>query len=281
MDLSPSYRLKIGLWLAFSTYLIQFPVLLGSILGWFPLPPVVVFPPLVGLINTKIENRGWEGLGLIFPPPLRSSFLVIILTAVKVLGYLHIFTLTGISFSFPPFSTGVMFVCLKEFVIAVFILAMWEEIVNRGYIQTRLQEAWGFLGVLLSALMFASLHLPSAFLEFDCEPQMAFFHFMKMFVPGFMLAFIYWRTHNTLTTIAVHGFRNFLFMIAVSYSGLDAKGLHQLRPGLQILWSVAELLLVVCLVGQLFPGVERKSGDLGLKAAEAQDGSRNREVERI
>lgn len=278
MNAFPSYQAKKGLCLAFSAYLIQFPVLLGGILGWLPVPPVVIFPPLVGLVNTKIEKRGLEGLGLILPSPLRSLSLAIILGVFRMLGYFHKFTLAGISFSFPPVSTGVVFECLKAFVIAVFIIAMWEEIVSRGYIQTRLQEMWGFLGVILSALMFASLHLPSAILEFRYDPKMVLVNFVEMLLPGFMLAFIYWKTRSTLTTIAVHGLHNFLFVIAVSYSGLSSRTLHMLRPGLQILWSVVEILFVVFITGLLFPGGERGSGESGLKATKVRGSSWPHEV---
>lgn len=256
---------------AFVAYLLQFPVVLGNIGGWLPVPPVVIFPPLVGLVNTRVENRGLEGLGLIFPHPLRSLILGLILTAFKALGYLHIFTLTGISFSFPAFNATVAVEFIKEFVIAVFILAMWEEIVSRGYIQTRLQEVWGFPGMLVSAGMFASLHIPSAYLEFGYEPKMVLLNFLEMLLPGLMLSYIYWVRRSTLTTIAVHGLGNFLFVIAVSYSGLDARGLHQIRPGIQILWSMGGILLAVLLTHRLFPGEEEGYKLRGFKVVGSRD----------
>jgi len=210
-----SIRTKRGLGLAFSAYLVQFPILVGGIQGWFPIHPIIIIPPLLGLVNTKIEKRGLEGLGLILPYPFHSLLLALILSVSLSLSFVHIFSLDGIAFSFPKVDIAVFFDLLKEFTVAVFIIAMWEEFVSRGYIQTRLQEAWGFLGVVLSALMFATLHIPSAMFEFKYNLQMVLLNFLEMFVPGFMLSFIYWKTRSTLTTIAVHGFRNFVFTVAL------------------------------------------------------------------
>jgi membrane protease YdiL (CAAX protease family) len=142
---------------------------------------------------------------------------------------------------------------LKAFLIGVFGIALWEELVSQGYIQTRLQEVWGFFGAILSALMFASLHLPSALLEFRFGPGMIVLYFLKILLSGFMLAYIYWKTKSTLATIMIHGFRNFTFVVAFSYSGLNPRALHMLRPELQILWSVGEVLLAVLLLGQDLP----------------------------
>lgn len=256
---------------ALAAYLLQFPVVMGSILGWLPVPPVVIFPPMVGLVNTMVEKRGLKGLGLVLPAPLRSLSLALILSTFKALGYLHIFTGSRISFSLPSVNIGVAFELLKEFVIAVFIISLWEEIVSRGYIQTRLQEAWGFFGVFLSALMFASLHLPSAFLEFDYGPQMALLNFLEVLLAGLMLSYIYWVTRSTLTTIAVHGLGNFMFVIAGSLYGLGARELHQLRPGVQILWSGVGMLLTVMLTHLLFNDREQEERLKKLKIVKRRD----------
>lgn len=242
-----------GVVLAFTAYLLQFPILLGNIYGWLPIHPIVIIPPVLGLINLKIENRGLEGLGLILPHPIRSLVLALILIVIKTLSYIHIFTLIDIAFSFPGLTIGVLFELAKELIIAVFIIAMWEEFASRGFIQTRLQAAWGFLGVIVSALMFASLHLPSAIIQFNYDPAMVLLNFLEMAVSGFMLSLVYWKTRSTLTTIAVHGTRNFLFTLAISYSGLTAPELHHLHPMLQILWGVMEIITVIILMRILFP----------------------------
>ena len=259
MSIEKSLRTKRGLILAFFAYLIQFPVLLGGMQGWFPIHPVIIFPPLLGLINAKIEKRGLEGLGLILPHPLRSLLLALILALPLSVSFVHIFALDRIAFSFPGIDIIVFFDLLKDFAIAVFIIAMWEEFVSRGYIQTRLQEVWGFIGVSLSAVMFATLHIPSAVFEFKYEPQMVLLNFFEMLVPGFMLSMIYWKTRSTLTTIAVHGFRNFIFAVAMEYSGLGARETHLIHPVVQILWRSCEVLVALLLLRLLFPD-EGKSG---------------------
>lgn len=253
MDSDRLIRLRRGLLLAFLAYLIQVPIILGGIQGWFPVHPVFIIPPLLGLINTRIEKRCLEGLGLILPHPLRSVLLALILAVPLSLSYIHIFTLDGIAFSFPAIDIAVFFDLLRGFAIAVFIIAMWEEFVSRGYIQTRLQEAWGFVGVGLSAFMFATLHIPSALLEFKYDLQMVLLNLGQMFVPGLMFSLIYWKTRSTPTSIAVHGLRNFIFSIASEYSGLGDRGMHLIHPSVQILWRSFEVLLTLLLLRLLFP----------------------------
>jgi membrane protease YdiL (CAAX protease family) len=243
---------KRGVILAFAAYIIQVPILLGGIQGWLPVHPIVILPPLLGLINKKIEERGLDGLGLTLPHPLRSLALALILTATLALSYVHIFTRAGVAVALPQMDRAAIAALAQTFLIAVFVIALWEEFTCRGYIQTRLQEAWGFRGVVLSTLMFASLHLPSAVLEFAYAPRGVLLHLLEMTVRGFTLAIIYWRTRSTPTTIAVHGLRNVAFTIAAATAGLTAGEMHLIQPGAQLLWRAAEALLAWALARWLF-----------------------------
>ena len=250
-----------GLHLALLVYLIQFPIVIGNIQGWFPVHPVVILPPLLGLINVKLENRGVDGLGLILPKPVHSFVLAIILALPMLASIAHVFTLEHVSFSLPKLDISLFLQLSEEFVMSVFIIALWEEIASRGYIQNRLQDAWGFLGVIVAAVMFASLHIPSAILEFNYDLEMALLNFLQMFIPGFMLSLVYWKTRSTLTTTAIHGLRNFVFSIALLFSGLDARGMHLARPGVQILWRTIEVLLALVMSRILFSGGDMSKGN--------------------
>jgi len=88
----------------------------------------------------------------------------------------------------------------------VVIIALWEEIVSRGYIQTRLQKAWGLWGVVIATLLFALLHLPSA-LAAGSLPEAAV-RFLQTGLSGFVLSYLYWETRSVLPTIFLHGLRN-------------------------------------------------------------------------
>lgn len=254
--------MKRSLSLAFLAYLIQFPIVIGNIQGWFPIHPVIVLPPLLGLINAKLEKRGLEGLGLILPRPSRSLLLALTLALPMCASIAHVLALEHISFSLPKLDLSLLFQLLREFAVAVFIIAMWEEIASRGYIQNRLQEAWGLIGVIVAAVMFASLHVPSAILEFNYDLEMVLLNFLQMFIPGFMLSLIYWKTRSALTTTAVHGLRNFAFSIALLFSGLDAREMHLARPGIQILWRTIEVLLALVILRILFSGGDISKGNI-------------------
>lgn len=259
---SRSEIMKRSLSLAFVAYLIQFPIVIGNIQGWFPIHPVIVLPPLLGLINVKLENRGLEGLGLILSRPSRSLLLALTLALPMCASIAHVSALEHISFSLLKLDLSLLLQLLREFTVAVFIIAMWEEIASRGYIQNRLQEAWGFIGVIVAAVMFASLHVPSAILEFNYDLEMVVLNSLQMFIPGFVLSLIYWKTRSALTTTAVHGLRNFVFSIALLFSGLDAREMHLARPGIQILWRTMELLLALLMLRVLFSGGDTSKGNI-------------------
>lgn len=96
-------------------------------------------------------------------------------------------------------------------------------------------------------------------------------YFLKTLLPGFMLSYVYWKTKSTLTTIMIHGFRNFTFMVAFSYSGSSPRALHILRPELQILWSAGEVLLALAFVEQLIPGKDEVLGLFRIRIEETGD----------
>ena len=250
-------KTKKGLFLAFTIYIFQIVLIFGYIFDWLPIHPIVIIPTFLYLINSKIENRELEDLGLIFPFPGYSLLLALLLAVSKGLLFAQIFFINEIVFNIPAIDIKSSISLLKELAIAVLILATWEELSSRGFIQTRLQDGWGFFGVILSAMMFASLHIPSAVFQFNYTPQTVLINFVEMLISGFVLSYIYWKTRSTFTTIAVHGLRNFLFGISSSYIGVSAKEIHMLQPGLQMIWSTFELLLVFVYLKLLYPGEKR------------------------
>jgi len=246
-------KTKQGLILAFAIYIVQIILIFGVIYNWLPFHPIVIIPTLLFLINSRVENRDLEDLGLTFPHPGYSLLLALLLGLSKGLLITRIFFTDKIVFHFPEIDLYFIINLFKELAIAVFILAAWEELSSRGFIQTRLQEAWGPFGVILSAILFASLHIPSAALQFKYTPQRVFLNFVEMLIPGFVLSYIYWKTRSTFTTIAVHGLRNFVFAISSSYTVVSAKEIHILQPGLQMIWSSFEIGLVMLFFELLYP----------------------------
>jgi membrane protease YdiL (CAAX protease family) len=204
--------------------------------------------PLAGLLNGKVERRGREGLGLVVVQPGRSLLLALLFAALLFGGSLIVFWLKGVPLQPPPLTIETIRWLIEDFAVTVFIIALFEEIVNRGYIQIRLQTAWGFWGVIVSTLLFASLHLPSAFLDFNYDLPTPLLHFVQVGLSGFMLGYVYWRTGSVLTTIALHGLCNFAWSVSLHLGDVTAAQMHVSQMLFQLLWLAGQvgLMLLVC-----------------------------------
>jgi membrane protease YdiL (CAAX protease family) len=237
-----------SLWIATAVYLVQIPIVLGYGAGWIPIHPIVVMLPLVGFLNDKVEQRGWEGLGLIVVQPGRSLLLALLFAALHFGGQLVTLRLESIPLQPLPLTLAPLGMLVGDFALGVFIIALWEEIVSRGYVQTRLQEAWGFWGVIVASLLFSSLHLPSAFLDFGYDIPTALFHFVQVGLVGFMLGYVYWQTGSVLTAIVLHGLRNFAWAVSLRLGNITPAQMHVSQMSFQFLWLVGQvgLMLFVC-----------------------------------
>jgi membrane protease YdiL (CAAX protease family) len=229
-------------------YVLQIPILIGCAVGLIPIHPIVVLLPLVGLLNDKVEGRGREGLGLAVVEPARSLLLALLFGALSLGGHLIVLRLEGISPQPPPLTVETVRWLTGEFAVAVFIVALFEEVVSRGYIQTRLQEAWGFWGVIVAALLFATLHLPSAFLDFGYEMSTALYYSAQVGLVGVMLGYVYWHTRSVLTAIVLHGLRNCAWVLSLRLSNATPAQMPVRQMPFQFLWLVGQvgLILVAC-----------------------------------
>jgi membrane protease YdiL (CAAX protease family) len=96
-----------------------------------------------------------------------------------------------------------------SFLVGVFIIALWEESVNRGYIQTRLQLVWDFRGMIFASFLFAFIHIPSALLDCHCDIYEVLLRLVQTGLSGLFWGYLYWRIRSVLTTIVVYGLNNF------------------------------------------------------------------------
>ena len=238
--------------LAGLVYLAQIPVVIGCILGVIPIHPIVIMLPLVGLLNGKVEGKGPGGLGLILFQPGRSLLLAVAFAALELGQRYVLLRFEGASVAPIPLTSETLLNLAGQFAVGVFIIALFEEVVNRGYIQTRLQEAFGFWGVVATALMFASLHLPSAFLEFDYDLTTSLLYFLRIALNGLMLGYAYWQTGSVFTALAIHGLRNFIFGLTLNLSPYTAAQMHASHLTLQSLWALGELVLMWAACRTLF-----------------------------
>jgi membrane protease YdiL (CAAX protease family) len=119
-----------------------------------------------------------------------------------------------------------------------------EEILFRGYMQTRLTRAWGpVVGIALSSIVFAIFHL---------DPV----HSAAVLALGFYLGWIAWASGSTLPAMLAHFVNNFLSVLAVTLlpeaateaptlAEADLPAAHAAVVGLVFLTSLGCFLLTL------------------------------------
>jgi membrane protease YdiL (CAAX protease family) len=133
-----------------------------------------------------------------------------------------------------------------SFFVSVFIIALWEEIVNRGYIQTRLQTARGFWGVIVATLLFAAMHVPSALLDYENDLMKVAIQFIEAGLGGLVYGFVYWCTRSVLTTIAIHGLNNFFVTgLLPLLTGISAQQVIFKQSAFQLVWLIGQVGVAV------------------------------------
>jgi membrane protease YdiL (CAAX protease family) len=89
------------------------------------------------------------------------------------------------------------------------IVGFAEEIIFRGYLQTRLIAWQGTVkGCLLTAFIFSFWHLPHNLILAGMNLQDAFFNCIRIFLLSLMLGYIMIRTKNITSVAILHTFIN-------------------------------------------------------------------------
>jgi membrane protease YdiL (CAAX protease family) len=151
---------------------------------------------------------------------------------------------------------------LESLLVGVFIIALWEEVINRGYIQTRLQAAWGPWGIVVTALLFATIHIRSVWLDCDHDCWKALLRFTQSGMAGLALGYVYWRGRSVLTTIAIQGLNNFAAGIFPLLTGLTAQDILFDHPAVQLQRVAGQAGLTVLLARAFF---ERSGEENGVR----------------
>lgn len=104
-------------------------------------------------------------------------------------------------------------------VVMIIIIGTSEEILFRGFMQKGLTRSLGNKGgIIVTALIFALIHVFGIFLTDIEDPLIIFISFLLSFIPYFgislMLGLIYqWRKENLIAVIITHGVYNALTII--------------------------------------------------------------------
>jgi membrane protease YdiL (CAAX protease family) len=244
----PKNMAQQGVSWAWFVFFSQIPFVLWYAQGGPALHPIAVMLPLAGILNFSVEKRDRESLGLTLVYPGRSLMIALVYAGLSILGKIIACLVDGAQFRFDGSSAEQLWELAVSFLVSVFIIASWEEIVNRGYIQTRLQAAWGFWGVIITALLFAVMHIPSTLLDYENDLMMAAIRFLETGLAGFALGYIYWCTRSVLTTIAIHGLDNFFATGLLPYlTGISAQQAILRHPTGRLVWLIGQVLIVMYL----------------------------------
>ncbi|MFX1298759.1 MAG: CPBP family intramembrane glutamic endopeptidase [Promethearchaeota archaeon] len=104
-------------------------------------------------------------------------------------------------------------------VIMIVVIGTSEEIVFRGFMQKGLTRNLGNIGgILLTAFIFAMIHVIAIILYYLESPFTLFISFIYSFFPYFALSLLlgliyYWRNENLIAVIITHGVYNTLTII--------------------------------------------------------------------
>lgn len=134
--------------------------------------------------------------------------------------------LLGVLFSIPPLLSNVLSMKIGRllgvtdafwtFAYFFFEIALVEEIVFRGFIQTRIQglirSKW--LSIILVGVMFSSMHIPFPVIEYNFSViyyvQLAAFHLLFAFLIHIYFVYLYTRDNNILAPVVAHAIVDFL-----------------------------------------------------------------------
>jgi membrane protease YdiL (CAAX protease family) len=216
------------------------------------LHPIVVMLPLVGLLNFKVEQKSLKGIGLQLVRPGRSFLLAFIYAALSTTSWLIGLHLQDNKLNLPSFTNEMAWSLIESILIGIFIVALWEEFVNRGYIQTRFQDAWGFWGVIIVSLLFAIMHIPSVLLDHDNNLLEAVLCFVETGLTGFAFGYVYWRVGSVITTILIHGLNNIATSLLFLFYGITHRQLFFDQTHIQLPWLIGQVGLTLLFCRILF-----------------------------
>lgn len=108
----------------------------------------------------------------------------------------------------PTFPTFEALNLLTDFIYMTFFVALGEEMLFRGIIQTDLQRALGKgNGLFLAAFLFGIMHMSWR------SPEELLFAFLS----GYLLGYIYNRTNSLIMPISLHGINNVVLVGILPY----------------------------------------------------------------
>jgi membrane protease YdiL (CAAX protease family) len=124
----------------------------------------------------------------------RDICLSLTVSAVILLPFYYIMSLTGRAFELPP---------LNALLFHLLAVSFPEEVYFRGLLQERLGN--NYRGILIVSVLFSVTHLPGFIIFGDVYSLMTFF-------PSLVMGYLYMRTSNVLAPAIFHFLANTVFL---------------------------------------------------------------------
>lgn len=167
-------------------------VLAGQLILWFVAALLVTLTALFFLVY--IDRTSAKDLGLTISGRGRDIIAGLAWASVLYfIGFTTMYLLGAVSITEINPNPGVLILSFITF----FCASVTEEVMMRGYVQSRLMTRMNkFLALAIASVIFAILHLSN--------PNIGFFPLINLFLAGIMLGAAYMYTQNLWFPIALH-----------------------------------------------------------------------------
>ena len=210
--------------------------------------PLLLLLPIL-LIVRYIEKRRVQSIGLSRQKFLRNAAFGVFLSlfshiAVVCLEYVFL-VLLGVGplrFTLNPENLGPVSALLMPLTFFL-VVGPSEEIESRGYFQTRLLEHFGErFSIAFPSLLFALSHIPIDMLIWRYDVGMMLFHLIGVFVSGYILGYLYYRSGVLTGPIFLHALRDIqslIYQLGFDYERVSLGVLYGVRG---LVWAVVTVL---------------------------------------
>jgi len=163
--------------------------------------------------------------------------IVAVITFVLCFAFTWIVTrMSGQSLHFRPFDVSIAGF-LGFALIAKAFAAFHEELLARAYFMTKLANLRPWAAILITAILFALLHVPIKGMEM--------YSMLSWFFGGITYGYMYWRSRNIWVPTVAHTLHNFINELFLGSGGLSLLAQDLMIGGIEKTWYKLGLMLAL------------------------------------
>ncbi len=165
---------------------------------WYALILAIVF------VAARATHQSWTSVGLSRQALPRMVVLGLVLGAIDVIAVGLLYSGAGIPGA----------VTLALGFVAMTIVGFSEELLFRGYLQTRFEGRWGvWVGFTVATLVFAFGHFPASYVMYSGSAPDALLSALGRVGSGLLLGYFYVRSRNVVPGAIFHALNNWAFIL--------------------------------------------------------------------